>query len=154
MKIFKKVLIEGDLNISRATLLTIKEAEKLPAHLRVYENWWWLRSPGRDPGCVAYVLADGCVDPEGSPTSDDEGSVRPVLIIENLKKSNLKIGDRFVFDDIEFEVISDNSAFCVTDIAEHYFRRNWSAADAIDYEKSNIKACVDLWFKNATKKAS
>lgn len=132
-----------DLEITGATLLSIEEAEQLPERLRRYGGFWWLRSPGNDSNRAANVSYSGYFC---SRDVDYEFyKVRPALKI-NLKSSTLKIGDIFKFGDRMFEIISDDLAFCLTDIGMHCFREKWEANDANNYEKSDIKKYIDNWF--------
>ena len=137
--------------ITGATLLSVEEAEKLPDHLRKYNGWWRLRSPGNYQDCAATVTYGGSVDCIGDIVDFDRACVRPALKISNRESSGLKVGDRFYFSNVEFEVISSDLAFCVTDIGYCAFRENWKAADANIYEASDIKKFVDDWFNNALK---
>lgn len=151
MKVKKIItsITELDLDITGATLLTIKEAEKLPKRLRKYNElrWWWLRSPGYYYRHVAVVDIDGSIYDYGSYVSCDRIAVRPVLTISNFKSSDLKIGDIFEFGGKQFEIISNDKAFCLTAIGEYAFRNDWEAQDADDYEKSDVKQFIDKWFK-------
>lgn len=129
-----------------ATLLSIEEAEKLPQHLRVYPCWWWLRSPGTHQDYAARVNYDGSICYYGNYVNDINFCVRPAL---KLKSSNLEIGDKFEIGGIEFEVISDNLAFCMRDIGRCAFREDWEAQDANAYETSDVRQFVEEWFKSA-----
>ncbi len=139
---------EGKLKITGATLLSTEEAERLPKHLRKYGHWWWLRSPGRMQKGAASVDGVGWVDFGGRFGSNDSDFVRPALKIKNLESSGFKTGDRFKFGESEFEIISDNAAFCCTDIGCYPFRKDWKAEDANDYKKSDIKRYVEAWFES------
>ena len=140
-----------DLQITGATLLSIEEAEALPLRLRYYYEWWLLRSKGNYQCYIAFVDRAGSVNNEGCGVTRDADCVRPALII-NLKSSNFKIGDVFIFDDKEFEIISENLAFCKSDIGHHCFREDWEAEDANDYEVSDVKEFVDEWFERSIEK--
>lgn len=156
LKAIRKTEDEVNLKITGATLLSIEEAEALPDHLRRYTNWWWLRSPGIRHIYASYVNCTGYVNFNnyGEFVDDTGSSIRPALKIENLKSTGLKVGDSIIFNDREFEVISDTLAFCKTDIGANWFRKNSEAEDANDYEKSDIKKSVDGWFKKAKKEAT
>ena len=146
IEVLKKAKIKTELEITEATLLSVEEAKALPQHLKKYEDWWWLRSPGYAQCCAANVNYDGSVRYGGDYVNDDSDCVRPAL---KLKSSNLHIGDRFTFGGVEFEVISDNLAFCTSDIGRCAFRRKWGVKDANLYEASDVKRYVDEWFNNA-----
>ena len=149
MKVNKIVtqLISEELEIKGATLLSIEEAKKLPLRLREYEAWWWLRSPGYYPFNVTRVYRSGTVDSDGEDVDCNHGTVRPALIIKNLESSNFTIGDCFTFGDKTFEIISENLAFCLGDIGECVFRKNYHAIDANDYVQSDVKKYIDKWFE-------
>lgn len=146
MKVKKKITTyeEIELDITGATLLTTEEAKVLRDRLRTYHDWWWLRSPDYHSVKAAIAYKDGY-----GVVSDDDVAVRPILEIYNLESSNLKIGDRFEFGEKEFEVISNNKAFCTSDIGHHCFRTDWETSDTNDYEKSDVKKFIDEWFEKA-----
>ena len=135
---------ELGLDISKATLLTVEEVRKLPERLKRYNDRWWLRSPGSYSCHVAIVNYSGSIDYEASCINV---IIRPVLIISNLESTDLEVGDTFEFGNKEFEVISNDKAFCLTDIGRSVFRDDWKADDANDYEKSDIKKYIDEWFE-------
>lgn len=137
------IYVETELEIKGVTLLSTDEAEVLPLRLRKYNNWW-LRSPGFFSFTTAIVHDDGSIDINGNDTDYGSGVIRPALKISKLEASGLEIGDVFLFDDKEFEVISDSLAFCTTDIGKHQFDANSN-----DYEKSEIKKYVDEWFEQS-----
>ena len=141
----------GQLEIHSATLFSADGAEILPRRLRKYSNFWWLRSPGIKSYDVLTVYNDGYVDYHGSSVDDAYNAVRPALKISNLEFSNLKIGDIFEFGGKIFEVISNNMAFCKQDIGRCAFRKDATAPDANDYEKSDVKKFVDDWFNKSIK---
>ena len=143
---------ESNLDISGATLLTTEEVEKLPERLREYNNsklWWVLQPQDYGADYVASVYSNGIV----SRTGDHRFyfRVRPALIISNLKSSGLRIGDTFKFGDKDFEIISNDRAFCLGDIGYSLFREDCRASDVDDYEKSDIKNIIDEWFKKSIK---
>lgn len=148
MKVTRIITQELDLEIIEATLLTIEEVKQLlPNRLRTYNNWWWLRSPGYYYNCVANVLEDGYVNLIGNYVGIENLTVRPALIISNLESSDFRIGDTFEFGNREFEVISTDRAFCLTDIGQYAFSKDWESDDANVYEKSDVKKYVDRWFE-------
>lgn len=151
MKVKQIIVTEKtqELEITRATLLSIEEAKQLPLELRKYTSRWWLRSSGYDSYHAANVGYAGVVDNDGVCVPKDCFWVRPALQISNLNSSNLNVGDKFEFDGKPFKIISDNFAFCLTDIGRHCFREDWRANNANDYEKSDIKKYIDDWFEKA-----
>lgn len=140
--------VELELDISGATLLTIEEAEQLPKRLKVYKNWWWLRSRGNNSCLVTIIDYDGFIDFHGDYITSDN-DVRPLLMISNLESSNLQIGDTFKFGGKKFEIISNDKAFCLDDIGTCSFKSDWETLDANDYEKSDVKQFIDKWFKES-----
>jgi len=149
MLVQKYTAEDVDLDIVGTTLLSAEEAEKLPSELRRYARWWWLRSPGKFFNSAASVHSDGFISLYGN-TVNVSNAIRPVLQI-NIKSSNLQIGDVFEFGGKEFRVVSDNLAFCLSDIGTYPFRKNWKTTDANDYEKSDVKKFVDDWFNKYVK---
>lgn len=139
---------ESDLDVLEATLLTKEEAKQLPERLRKYDNWWWLKSPSRYSDGAIYVSASGGMSDGGV---FYVGKVRPALKISNLESSGLKVGDKFEFGGQEFEIISDNKAFCLNDIGECAFRQELRINV---YETSNIKKYVDDWFEKSKKEST
>lgn len=149
MKIKRTIEVEEELNIDGATLLSVKEAEKLPIRLRKYGKWWWLRSPGRISIAASIVYDYGVIGCVGGHVDYIFGYVRPALIISNIESLNLTIGDCFSFGGKEFEIVSNTIAFCKSDIGQCCFRHDYKSSDANIYEASDIKEFVDDWFRNA-----
>ena len=149
IKNIKRIIAEeSELEITGATLLTVEEAKKLPRRLRMYSRWWWLKTRGYLSCNATLVSQVGYINECGSDISFD-GAIRPALKISYLESSGLKIGDTFEFDGKQFEIISDDKAFCLQDIGECYFNHfvEGELGDFNDYEKSYIKNYVDDWFK-------
>lgn len=147
--IIRCIAEESNLNILGATLLTIDEVKQLPMRLRKYNLYWWLRSPGCCSNCVAAAGPSGVIYNTGVTVGIVNNVVRPTLIIHNLESSNLRIGDIFEFGNKQFEIISHDRAFCLTDIGKCVFRGDKIAPDANDYEKSDIKEYINDWFKKS-----
>ena len=137
---------EETLNFDYATLLPSDEALALPERLRKYEEEWWLCSPGLEFVSATCVSADGVVNLLGF-YLDSDFFVRPALHITNLKSTSLKIGDQFKFEDLEFEIITEDLAFCLGDIGRCVF----SELLISDYDISDVKGYVDEWFDKANK---
>ena len=152
MTVDKIVTQKEELEIVGATLLSSEEAETLPLRLRKHTNWWWLRSPGCISDLAAGVSGGSSILSYGGDVRNGTGAVRPALIIKNLKSSNLKIGDTFLFGNKKFEIISDVIAFCLEDIGQYCFKKDWKASEANDYEKSDVKKFVDNWFENSNRR--
>ena len=87
-------------DIMDITLLSIDEAKNVPKEILQTNCWWWLRSPGVSYLSVATIDYDedrgndGDVYEEGICVEDDEGGIRPALIIKNLESSHLQIGEK------------------------------------------------------------
>jgi len=133
------------LDIVEATLPSVEEVGLFQKELREYDNWWWLRSPGYDSDHAAFVGYSGYVNYYGVFVRDSN-AVRPMLRLTNLKDTNLKVGDKFVFKDKTFQIVSEDIAFCLEDIGTSRFNKDYMKKPANDYEKSDIKAYVERWF--------
>lgn len=151
MKVEKIITETQDLEITGATLLSTEEFEQVPQRLRGHSHWYWLRSKGPINSIAASVNIGGFAYDGGRTVYCNSGAVRPALIIENLESSGFQIGDVFIFDGKEFEIIDDDVAFCLEDIGACAFREDWRAEDANDYEKSDVKKFVDDWFMKESK---
>lgn len=151
--VIKKRYDTADLEIVGATLLSVEEVELVPKNLRSHSSWWWLRSPGDYSDIAADIDRGGSVHLFGNFVNCSNDAVRPALKIKNLKSSNLKIGDVILFDNREFEIVSDGLAFCKTDIAHRCFNSDCKKKDANVYETSDIKKFVDKWFEKNMKKS-
>lgn len=134
-----------DVDIIGATILSVEEAEKLPTKLRMYSRPWWLRSPGTRSFFASYVYGDSVI--KDGYNVNFYFCTRPALQIAN--SSGLKIGDIFEFGELDFQVISDKLAFCLGDIGYIFFRNDWQAENANNYDKSDVKMAIDSWFNEA-----
>lgn len=138
--------------IKLATLLSVEEAQTLlTQEERVYDYWWWLRSPGYNQYDATHVNLDGSVSYYGYSVDYGDDCVRPALKI-SLKYSDYRIGDIFKFGNKIFKILSDDLAFCLEDIGTHCFRKDWQAPDANIYEVSDVKKFIDAWFEQAKNK--
>lgn len=133
------------LDIIEATLPSVEEVELFPKELIEHRNWWWLRSPGGDSCWSAYVSYSGYINYHGFVISTG-GDVRPMLRLTNLKDTNLKVGDKFIFKNKTFQIVSEDIAFCLDDIGTSCFNKKYRKKDANDYEKSDIKKYIERWF--------
>lgn len=137
-----------DAEITGATLLSIDEFKEYKDNIPLLKESWWLRSPGvcdcekaeayevRYITCVSNVVHSTYV-------------IRPALQVSNLV--DVEVGDKIKFDEKFFTVISPEYALCDTIIGRGAFRKDNEAADANDYEASDIKKFVDAWFENAAR---
>lgn len=126
--------------IEKVDLLMSEEAEKLPQKLCKHTHWWWLRSPGYFSYHAAFA-SSGRVYNYGSLVYSSEGTVRPALRITNL--NDCKVDSLFKFGGKWFQVINENTAFCLSDIGAHRFDDSTN-----DYEKSEIKQFLEEWYES------
>lgn len=132
-------------DFSHADLLTVEEAEKLPQKLRKHTRWWWLRSPGLNSGSAAIVLNDGYVYDGGNDVYGSDDAVRPALRITNL--NDYKVGSLFKFGGKWFQIVDENTAFCLSNIGIEKFDDKIN-----DYNNSYIKRYIDNWFSENIQK--
>lgn len=137
-----------NLDITGITLLTTEEAKATPLHSKEYYDIWWLQTPGYCKNTIAFVDRDGKINYNGKDVRCAI-SVRPALKIKDLKASTFSVGNIFYFYNWPFEIISDSLALCTGDIGCHYFRYDYNAENANDYEASDVKKFVDEWFEKA-----
>ena len=97
-----------DLHFKGITLLSKEEYLSLKDNIPVWIRDWWLRDPGEGRGSVATVV-DGDVS-----DSDYRGAmtrmIRPALVMSNADECGLQIGDRIMFHNCNFTVISADYA--------------------------------------------
>ncbi len=165
----KEVKIDGNAkrldisNIENATLLSTEEAAGIDKDFLKMEKEelsthkaWWLRSPYSDrnafydkvAACVLATSGDfyGCAD-----VSHYLG-VRPALKITNME--DLQIGDKVCFGDRTFTIVSDQYALCDDYIGWYRFHHGACSRDseyaiADEYEHSDVRKMVDIWFEIA-----
>lgn len=134
--------IPEQIEFEGATLLSVEEAKSLLTEQeREYENYWWLRTPGKnDSNYACLVFYDGYVSQSGNYT-DDLNDIRPALKIKNI--GNLKVGDIFKIGEYEFKIISPDLAWLYhQDIGTDIFDKETNV-----YENSHIKKIVDEWYE-------
>lgn len=140
--------INESLKVMGITLLSIEEYEAAKEYIPLFNGWWWLRSPGLYNNRAAGVITDGSVYMYGYSVDVATHIVRPALLISNLDSFNLKPRDRIIdFCDFNWTVIPGNMVLCDTGIGTHCFREDWGAPDANNYEKSDVKVCLEEWAK-------
>jgi len=137
-----------DIEINGITLLSIEEYEACKYIIPNINFWWWLRSPGYSSINAANVSNVGNVSDFGNYVNYDDRAVRPALIYES---SNLQIGDKIKIVGYNWTVISDSMILCDDVVGFTYFRKDWRANDANDYEKSDIKKWLNDWWKERIK---
>lgn len=120
-------------------LLSVEEYEKYKDVIPVIGSWWWLRSPGLDSSCAAYVYYDGSVDTRGDLVFSSSG-IRPAFRVQKSEILNLQIGDRKSCYDFPFVKIDDDLLIAEVPIAFDKFDD-----DSNDYEKSYVKRFLEKW---------
>lgn len=133
-----------DLDIQQITLLLADEVSSLSESVLATESWWWLRSPGNNPGRAAYVDDDGKVNTIGYLVRC-KFDVRPALRINKLKHLGFNVGDKIEVGDESWTVISEDLALCDRIVGASAFRWASTAPDANVYEKSDVKIWLDQW---------
>ena len=151
MKVQKHIVTteEHDVDITDITLLSIEEYEECKEYIPHVSHWWWLRSPGYDSRRAACVYADGGVHGSGYIVDYDRIAVHPALRISNLESFNL--GDKFSLAELEWTVISKDLALCDSMVGATAFREDRQAADANDYDKSDVKKWLEEWAREKGK---
>lgn len=138
-----RILSDVELDFAEATLLTEEEYCANRERIASLAGWWWLRSPGLHQRNAAYVSIVGSLGT--SRVNIGRGCVRPALKIRNLKSSDLQISDQFVLAGHTWTVIAEDIALCDDSIGRSAFREDWRAANANDYERSDVKKSVEKW---------
>ena len=131
-----------DIEPIQLTLLSEKQYTKSEANIPPINTYWWLRSPGRNQRCAAYVLSDGSCNYDF--VSDNTLAVRPAL---KFKGKKMKVEDTFILNGYSWTVIMDGVALCDGIFCQMAFRQDENTIDANDYTKSDIKAYLDKQFK-------
>lgn len=137
-------------NIKGITLLSAEEYEQFENNIPPIDAFWWLRS-GYSGNDAAIVLDYDGVSCNYGQYTYIEHSVRPALIL-NPESSSLKIKDEFKFGEHKWTVISDTYAICNDTMGDYCFRADWRAEDSCDYEKSDIKRYVEIWYDSCINK--
>lgn len=124
------------------TLLTKEEYEKYNGMNRIpiVNDWWWLRSPGRDQSSAAHVHRDGSVYDNGDYVDSGYHAVRPVLKSIIL---NLSVGTMFVALGNTWIMIDDHFAISV-DVVSHQKYDNLTNT----WETSYLKSWLEKWAIN------
>lgn len=144
MKALKYIPTDIEIEITDISLLTLKEAEKLPKSIREYYNYWWLQTPANDSIFAATVHDDGAVVNHSSFVYYNKNAVRPAITISNLKDLGVSVGDTITIQNKKYVVISDDKVLYDDEIVYHRFDGSTS-----DYEKSEIKKVVDEWLNES-----
>lgn len=120
------------------TLLAKKEYELYRDRIPLFDNWWWLRSPGLYSNYVAYVLCCGDILNYGGIVGNSYG-IRPAL---KSKALNLPIGESFAALGNR-RVMIDNGLAISEDVITH--RRYDSESNV--WETSELKTWLESWAK-------
>ena len=128
-------------NIIGITLLPKFDYYSLSHNIPALDEPWWLKPAESCSNMCA--IADG-----RSYVSDaaDVPAVRPALIA---KAYNFTVGHEVDYGGKRWTYIGDNYFLCNTAFCKMAFRKDENAADANDYESSDIKAYLDNWFRDA-----
>ena len=138
-----------EIPIEEITLLSVEEAEHLSDDVLACEDDWWLRSPGETSHFVAFVEGPfhDYVNTNGTCVDIDYG-VRPALRVHPLHENpyGVRTGDTVILFGHKWTVISDTLILCNDLVGETVFRKNNEAEDANQYEVSDIKRWLELWY--------
>lgn len=142
---------KADIKMNGAILLSKDEARTFlsKANNKNYKKSWWLRSAGFGKGaCDVY---NGSINKLGINVTEEDVYVRPALQI-NIKNTQWKIGDNFVFAGKQFTIISPCLAWMIDDDIGAYPFKKESTSDSCNiYASSDVKLYVDKWFEDAIK---
>lgn len=121
-------------------LLSTEEFERYKDKIPAIYGWWWLRSPGACPNCVALVYSGGSVNYSGNYVWDD-AAVRPALKL----KGEYDVGARVVLYSFPWIVIDKNLAIAEVPIGLIVFN---STNENNSYRSSSIRAFLKKWLEN------
>ena len=112
MKITRIVDNTINLHFKGITLLSKEEYLLLKDNIPSWVKKWWLRDPGEDPNSIATIIDGKILDSflDCSSRNDSMRVLRPALIMSNAKKCGLQIGDKIIFNNCNFTVISTDYA--------------------------------------------
>lgn len=119
-----------------------KQKKRIP----VLNDWWWLRSAGRNPHRAAGVNPGGSTDKTGAFIELDDEAVRPVLIISDFVDCHTNTGEKVEYGGYIWTAVLDNMAVCDEIIGRHRFDANTN-----DYEKSEIRQYLENWLEEKMK---
>ena len=143
--------VKTAIEVTDISILSVEEYRVAEDNIPPLNEYWWLRSPGNYGSVAACVCPDGNVGVFGSRIIDDSVGVRPTLRIHP-KSVNLQIGDKVRFYGRIWTYIAKGILLCDEIICRMPFRGDGQADDANDYEKSDIKAYLDTWFRDYVKR--
>ena len=129
-------------DIKGITLLSIKEARKLPQWILADGSRWWLRSPGRDRHDAAGITSYGSILSLGRSIRDTGAYARPAIKIDVRPYLPLMVGETVLILGRLAQYIGNDMVLLCEPIGCHRFDENSN-----DYEKSEIKEFVEEWLK-------
>ena len=98
-----------DLHFKGITLLSKEEYLSLKDNIPVWIKEWWLRDPGEGKEEIAAVI-DGKISDSDYQATMARRMIRPALVMSNAEECGLQIGDKILFNDSSFTVISNDYA--------------------------------------------
>ena len=150
-----KIVGSEELKIQEITLLSAEEYRTLKDNIKPIDSWWWLRTAGIDGNAVSSVQCNGELNICSTDVLKHDGSVRPVLRIENLNALNLTIGSSFKFGitvnnvfklgRYTWTIISEELALCDEAVGQSAFKKDGDAKNSNQYESSDIKKWLNEW---------
>jgi len=139
-----------DIQIAEVTLLSKEEFEIAENNISAIRGWWWLRSPGftLHNAALVYDYDDGLLYDHD--VDDDRGCVRPALRIVQTPYG-LKLHDVIELAGYSWTIVCvlENYcyALCNCAVGETYFREDWKAENANNYETSDVRKWLENWVK-------
>ncbi len=140
---------KGDIKFSGATLLSKEDYVKYEKRIPILCDTWWLKTPCEFIKERVMIVRDAHIWEDGYFVLNTNAGVRPALVISQM--GCYKVGDTVSFGGISFTIISSKYALCDQVIGYGAFRKVKNADNVSDYNASDIKKYVDLWFANAQK---
>lgn len=142
MKITRIVENTIDLHFKGITLLSKEEYLSLKDNISVWIKDWWLRDPVEGKEEIATVI-DGKIDSSDC-HSDRMRTLRPALIMSNAEECGLQIGDKILFNDSSFTVISNDYALSDKGIRyEGSFAKD--PEHIANYDSSTVQSFLRGW---------
>ncbi len=136
-----------DLKIIGITLLSEADYVAFKGNIKSCGKTWWLKTAYDQYDGKAYakrVEADGSISVRD--VEEYHTFVRPALMLGDANKAYCKIGDKFLFADDTYTIISNELALCDDTLGQMAFGADKNDRSASNYERSYIKAYLDEWF--------
>lgn len=131
-----------DLHFKGITLLSKEEYLSLKDNIPARIREWWLRDPGEKKGSVATVVDGNISDSKYDATATL--MIRPALVMSNADECGLQIGDKIMFNDSSFTVISN--AYALSDKGIRYegpFAKD--PEHIVNYDSSTVQIFLHGW---------